>query len=62
VLAKLPCYNHRKICKLVDCKHLAVETPVTLTCLSVVCFDLKINHMQNKFLQTESTVEELKEK
>jgi hypothetical protein len=48
------CYNDRKICEMLTVNE-TVETPVTSACWSGACLDIMTDHMQNKFLLTEST-------
>jgi hypothetical protein len=50
---KLDCYDERKICRELCVKE-SLETPMTLTCLSVDFLELKTDRMQNHTLHTES--------
>jgi hypothetical protein len=52
-IGKLDRYYDRRICGKLSVNE-TVETPVTSTCLSADCLELKTDRMSNKLLHTES--------
>jgi hypothetical protein len=52
-IGKIDSYNKPRICRNMSVNE-TVDTPVTSTCLSVHCLELKINHMWKKLLYTKS--------